>query len=47
MSGSQKEFHHEGREEHEVKIFNSINFRNLRGLRVLRGDMVFFVDSAT
>ena len=29
-----------GREEHEVKIFKSINFRNLRGLPVLRGGMV-------
>ncbi len=27
-----------GREEHEVKIFKSINFRKLRGLRVLRGE---------
>jgi hypothetical protein len=30
-----------GREEHEVKIFKGINIRNLRGLRVLRGQYSF------
>jgi hypothetical protein len=33
--------HHEGREEHEVRKLKGNNFRILRGLRALRGDMIF------
>src|SRR5262249_41179372 len=39
---SQQAAHHEGREEHEVKNLKRNNFRILRVLRALRGDMVFF-----
>ncbi len=34
-------FYHEGHEEHEVKKFRHIDVRNLRGLRVLRGENIF------
>jgi hypothetical protein len=34
--------HHEGHEDHEVKIVRSIDFRNLRGLRMLRGENQLF-----
>ena len=37
MSGSQKEFHHEGREEREVRSLTMF----LRGLRPLRGEVTF------
>ena len=43
---SKQTLHHEGREEHEVKKFKNINFPILRVLRALRGDTVFFIDSA-
>ena len=37
---SEPSFHHEGREEHEVKKFKSINFPILRGLHPLRTTML-------
>jgi hypothetical protein len=36
-----KFIHHEGREEHEVKNLENINFRILRVLRALRGAVCF------
>ncbi len=36
-------FHHEGHEEHEVKKSKNIILRNLRELRVLRGEVVFSI----
>ena len=38
-----KHYHHEGREEHEVKKLKCNNFPILRVLRALRGDMVFYL----
>jgi hypothetical protein len=38
---SEQTLHHEGHEEHEVKKFENINFRMLRVLRALRGEMIF------
>jgi hypothetical protein len=38
---SKQTFHHEGREEHEVRKLKYNNFRILRVLRALRGDIVF------
>jgi hypothetical protein len=36
-----RHFHHEGREEHEVKKFKNINFSILRVLHALRGEIWF------
>jgi hypothetical protein len=38
---SKQIFHHEAREEHEVRKLKCNNFRILRVLRALRGDLAF------